>query len=164
MPYKGAIGFQRMTNLMMNVFIGIVLGCVFLFMSHDVGSMTAGEIARTFCQSLIMSIPVGYAVGDFLPTMKWAQKLVEKLHVGGKLARHFLICMTLALVNVTVILVVCMFIVLLANVGVADVLKVVASLWLPAVVAGFVAIFVLLPVAQKLASKISEFDPLTAAG
>lgn len=148
-----------MTNLFMNVFIGIVLGCVLLFLSHDVGSMSAGEVARTFFQSLVMSIPVGYAVGDFLPTIDWGRRVAKMLHADGRLASHLAVSLTLAVVNVTVILTVCMLIVLIANVGIAEVLKVVAALWLPAVASGFVAIFALLPVAQRLASKASGYVP-----
>lgn len=163
MPSKGPIGFQRMTSLFMNVFIGVVLGCVFLFLSHDVGAMNMDEIVRAFCQSLIMSIPVGYAVGDFLPTMAWGQKLASTLHADGKFSSHFVVSLTLAVVNVTVILTVCMFIALLANVGVAEVLNVIAALWAPAVGFGFVAIFALLPVAQRMAARISGFDPAAVA-
>lgn len=163
MPSKGPIGFQRMTSLFMNVFIGIVLGCVFLFLSNDVATMSAGEVARTFFRSLVMSIPVGYAVGDFLPTIDWGHRLTKMLHVNGRLAGHMVVSLTLAVVNVTAILTVCMLIVLVASVGIAEVLKVVVALWLPAVASGFVAIFVLLPVAQRLASKASGYVPDTVA-
>lgn len=146
----------------MNIFIGLVLGCVFLFLSHDVSAMTVDELSRTFLQSLIMSIPVGYAVGDFLPSMAWGQKLAVLVHAKSRFANHLVISLTLAFVNVTIILSMCMFIALLANMGVMDVLAIIGMLWAPAVVSGFVAIFVLLPVAQKIASKISGFDPSTA--
>lgn len=152
-----------MTKLLMNIFIGLVLGCVFLFLSHDVTSMAMDEIARTFCQSLVMSIPVGYAVGDFLPTMAWGQKLAAALHATGRLASHLVVSLTLAVVNVTVILTACMFIVMLASTSVGDVLGIVAMLWAPAVASGFLAIFALLPVAQGLATKISGFDPMAEA-
>lgn len=159
MSNKGPVGFQRMTSLFMNIFIGIVLGCVFLFLSHDVSAMQASEIARTFIQSLVMSIPVGYAVGDFLPAMEWGQKLAKRLHATSGVAMHLVISLTLAFVNVTVILTLCMFIALLASMNALDVLAVIGTLWLPAVLAGFAAIFALLPVAQKIASKISGFNP-----
>ena len=46
--------------------------------------------------------------------------------------------------------------------SVVDVLAIISALWLPAVLAGFVAIFALLPVAQKIAAKISGFSPESA--
>ena len=162
MSNKGPVGFQRMTSLFMNIFIGIVLGSVFLFLSHDVSVMQVDEIVRTFVQSLIMSIPVGYAVGDFLPTMEWGQKIARRLRVTSKPARHLVVSLTLAVVNVTIILTLCMFIALLANMSVVDVLAIISALWLPAVLAGFVAIFALLPGAQKIAAKISGFSPESA--
>ena len=121
--------------------------------------MQANEIARVFIQSLIMSIPVGYAVGDFLPSMEWGQRIAERLHATSRFARHLVISLTLAIVNITVILTLCMLIALLANMNVVDVIAIIGTLWAPAVLAGFVAILALLPVAQKLASKVSGFSP-----
>lgn len=162
MSNKGLIGFQRLTSLFMNIFIGLVLGCVFLLLSHDVSTMTIDELTRTFLQSLIMSIPVGYAVGDFLPSMVWGQKLAALVRAKGRFANHLVVSLTLALVNVTIILTMCMLIALLANMGFMDVFAIIGMLWVPAVISGFVAIFALLPVAQKIASKISGFNPSAA--
>ena len=159
MPYKGPIGYARITSLMMNVFIGLVLGTLFLALTHDMATMSADEMIRAFCQSLIMSVLVGYAVGDFLPTMSIADRINNSLKLKSRLARHFVTSVTLSIINVTIILTLCMVIALLAVMPLIGVVEVIISLWAPAVGVGFVAIFALLPVAQAVATKASGFDP-----
>lgn len=159
MPNKGPVGFARFTSLFMNLVIGIVLGVLFLFLTHDLGTMPPDEIARCFCQSLIMSVLVGYAAADFLPSMQIAQRICDSFKVKSSAARHLITSTVLALVNITVILTLCMFIALLAIMSPSDVIAIIVSLWVPAVVVGFLAILVFLPLAQWLAAKISGFSP-----
>lgn len=162
MPYKGPIGFARITSLMMNIFIGLVLGALFLVLTHDLAAMSTDEIIRSFCQSLIMSVLVGYAAGDFLPTMSVANKIANALHAKSSLLRHFITSLTLAIINITVILTLCMLIALLAVMPLIGVVQVIISLWPPAVGIGFVAIFATLPVAQMVATRASGFNPKEA--
>lgn len=162
MPYKGPIGYARITSLIMNVFIGIVLGTLFLVLTNDVSTMSPDEIARAFAQSLIMSVLVGYAAGDFLPTMGIAQRIADAVGAKSRLLRHFITSVTLAIINITVILTLCMLIALLAIMPLMGVLDVIVSLWVPAIGIGFVAIFALLPVAQWIATRTSGFDPEAA--
>lgn len=61
--------------------------------------------------------------------------------------------------NITVILTFCMLVMLLAVMPFMGVLQVVASLWPPAIGVGFISIFALLPVAQKVAARVSGFNP-----
>lgn len=158
MPNNGPIGYARITNFMMNVFIGIVLGIVLLALTSDLSSTSLQDIVRSFSQSLVMSVLVGYAVGDYLPTMQLAQALAEKMKVVGVL-RHVVIGFVLGLVNVTVILSVCMFTVLVKEVGIAGVAAAIVSLWPWAVGSGIVSIILFLPLSQRIAAKVSDFTP-----
>jgi len=158
MPSKGPIGFARITSLMMNVFIGIVLGIVLLVLTSDVSAMSPSDIARSFFQSLVMSVLVGYAVGDFVPSMQLAQLTARKLKARGFL-RHLVVSFMLGLVNVSIILSICMFIVLVKDAGIIGVVMAVVSLWPCAVGSGIVAIVLFLPLSQRIASKVSGFTP-----
>lgn len=158
MPNKGPIGYARITSLMMNVFIGIVLGIVLLVLTSDVSAMPLCDITRSFSQSLVMSMLVGYAVGDFLPSMQLAQLAARKIRARG-LLRHVTISTVLGLVNITAILSICMFIVLVKDAGIAGVAMAVVSLWPCAASSGIVAIVLFLPLSQRIAAKVSGFTP-----
>lgn len=161
MNNKGPIGFARFTSLFMSVFIGIVLGIVLLVLGQDVSAMSPEQIVLSIVQSLAMSIPIGYAVSDFLPSMQIGERLADA--IGAKsVARHLVVSLVLGVVNITIILALCMIIVFLAGAGFSGAFGAFASLWLPAVIAGTIAIAVTLPLAKKIASAISGFSPAEA--
>lgn len=157
MPYTGEIGFARMTNLMMNVFIGIVLGLTFLFVTNDVASTPPLDLAMSFVQAFVLSVCVGYAMGDMIPTLNIANKLCAKLGLKQGLVSHLLTSLVLDVVNVSVILCFCMFINIVKEGGFGMVCQVVASLWPIAMVAGFVGIACTLKLAMAIGARISGF-------
>ena len=110
MSFKGEVGFARMTNLMMNVFIGIVLGMTFLFVTNDVAMTPAATLAISFAQAFVLSVCVGYAMGDIVPTLGLAQRICGALGLKSGLLRHLVTCAVLDVVNVSIILCLCMFI------------------------------------------------------
>lgn len=158
MPYKGLLGFKRMTNLFMNLFMGLVLGIVLLFLINDVSTMNAQSTARTYVQSLIMSVFVGYALGDFIPALDIGRQCAGRLHMKRGWSKHLVMSFIVAVINVTLILCICMIIVLFREGGIDAVAMMIVQTWLPAVLAGFVAISVFLPLAMKMAAAISGFQ------
>lgn len=159
MPYDGPIGFARITSLIMNVFVGVVLGLVFMVLTYDPSSASAGSLARGFLQSLVMSVPVGYAISDFVPSMRIANSVADALRLKRGLLRHCVTCCIFGTANVTLIFSSCMTIMLLKDAGVMGVANAIAAMWAPAVASGVVAIILLLPVAQGVASRVSGFSP-----
>ena len=97
MPYKGEIGFARLTNLMMNVFIGLVLGLTFLFVANDVSTTSTQELAIGFLQAFVLSVCVGYAMGDIIPTLGIAQKVCDALGLQSGFMRHLVTSLILSL-------------------------------------------------------------------
>ena len=164
MPYKGEIGFVRLTNLMMNVFIGLVLGLTFLFVANDVSTTSTQELAIGFLQAFVLSVCVGYAMGDIIPTLGIAQKVCDALGLQSGFMRHLVTSLILSLVNVTVILCLCMFINIVKEGGFGVVCQVVVQLWPIAIAAGFLGIACTLKLAMAIASRLSGFDPSMASG
>lgn len=164
MSFKGEVGFARMTNLMMNVFIGIVLGMTFLFVTNDVAMTPAATLAISFAQAFVLSVCVGYAMGDIIPTLGIAQKVCDALGLQSGFMRHLVTSLILSLVNVTVILCLCMFINIVKEGGFGVVCQVVVQLWPIAIAAGFLGIACTLKLAMAIASRLSGFDPSMASG
>ena len=159
MSFKGPVGFARMTNLMMNVFIGIVLGATFLVVTNDLSSTPLSQLVANFLQAFVLSVCVGYALGDILPSMSLAQAACAKLNLKSGIASHLLMSLILDLINVSCILWVCMFINLFLTGGMGFVASVVVKLWPIALASGFVGIAATLKLAMTIASAASGFNP-----
>lgn len=159
MSFKGEVGFARMTNLMMNIFIGIVLGVTFLFVTNNVAMTPAATLAISFVQAFVLSVCVGYAMGDIIPTLGLAQRICGALGLKSGLLRHLVTCAVLDVVNVSIILCLCMFINIVKDGGIATAVAVIAQLWPIAMLAGFVGIACTLKAAMAIGSLVSGYRP-----
>jgi hypothetical protein len=162
MSFQGMTGFARLTNLLMNLVLGCTLALV-LLLSVQIQTGLSVFNPTAFFQALLLSTCVGYTFGDLIPTLMWGERLTSILRIKRGLARHIVVSAVLDLVNVSCILAICSLINTIAEGGIAGTIAFFLQVYPAALVAGFLAILLVLPAAQKIASGISGFKPESQA-
>ena len=76
---------MQIVNFLMNIFIGITLNVV--------GNILSGHPIvpfLSFMQSMVVSIGIGFTIGELLPAIPWGHAIAAKLHVTDGLPHHIL--------------------------------------------------------------------------
>jgi hypothetical protein len=158
MSFQGMTGFARLTNLLMNLALGCTLALV-LLLSVQIQTGLPVFSLTAFFQALLLSTCVGYTFGDLIPTLMWGERFAVALRIKRGLARHVVISAVLDLVNVSCILAICSLINTIAEGGITGTIAFFLQAYPTALLSGFLAILLVLPLAQKIASGISGFKP-----
>lgn len=131
--------FGTIMNLGMNTVLGVVLTSVALTLLNVLTPLA-------FIQNFILSLAMGFLVGDLMPAPVWGEKLADALGCKGKFMRHLIVTIVISLLMVTVISLLCQFI----SFGTK-----MMPIWLKCIpyLLGFgsVAIFIALPIVLKIA-------------
>lgn len=153
MVFKGPAGFQRIIYIAMNVVIGILLSTALtVLVMHQPLSVLGVAV------SALTSFFIGYVVSDLVPAMAWGQSLAGRMGLKG-IGAHFVSSAVLAFFMGTLILLFMAVINVLPEAGVEGFAGFFASAYLLVLAAAYVAILVFLPLATRLATSISGFDP-----
>lgn len=139
--------FGAIINLFMNIIVGIILAFTALKLMNALSPMA-------FIQSFIMSLAVGYFVGDLLPAVEWGNKLADVVAGKNAFMRHLVSSVVLGFCLVIAISLICQFI----SFGTK-----MLPIWLLCIpyflVFGTLAIFIFVPIITKLAIILTGFDP-----
>lgn len=161
--FKGPNGFGRMMNILMCVVMCVVLSVV-IPIAVEAGLGVTGVLTPVgFVQGFVLSYFVSYLWGDLLPAVVWGGKLAGALKARGIVA-HVIKCIVVALVYITVISFSMAFVNNIAEGGMAATMSFWLMIYPAALVSGFVAIVLLLPLCQRIAVLASGFDPTVASG
>ena len=156
--YRGPEGFARWMSIWMNVFLNIVLNVAAPLAVESATGAVGLLTFASFLQGFVMGTFIGLACADLIPAFKWATALSDKLHLK-KVASHFVSSAVLALVFTTVLLFIISFINNIATGGMGAVFGFFILIYPSVLLYAYIAMLVILPVAQKLASLFSGFDP-----
>ena len=161
---KGPAWFGRIVNCIMNILMCALLATYVLWTVQNIPGNENLPILTplSWFVSFIDSFFVGMFIGDWIPGHAWGQKLASARHIKNGLLRHLVSVAVLAVTMVTTISFICTFIANVQTVGMQGVI----SSWLmvyPVLLgAGYVLQLFTLPLAFKLATAISGFDPASA--
>ncbi|PJI09169.1 MULTISPECIES: hypothetical protein [Clostridium] len=95
--------FGTIMNLGMNAILGVVLTSVALTLLNAL-------IPLVFIQNFILSLAIGFFVGDLIPAPALGEKLADALGCKGKFMRHLISTIVISLLMVTIISFLCQFI------------------------------------------------------
>ncbi len=139
--------FGPVINLCMNIVVGALLGYLAL-------SMSGGFNGLAFVQSLLISMGVGYLLGDWLPAYAIGQKLADKLKIKNGILRHAVATLVLCAIFVTLVSFVCMFIAFGPSMF---------PIWTSVLPVywgvGYIALLIAMPISMKIATALTGFDP-----
>lgn len=131
--------FGTIMSLGMNAVLGVVLTSVALKLLNAL-------IPLVFIQNFILSLAIGFLVGELIPAPALGEKLADALGCKGKFMRHLISTIVISLLMVTIISFLCQFI----SFG-----NKMMPIWLKCIpyLLGFgtVAIFIALPIVLKIA-------------
>lgn len=153
MVFKGPAGFQRVIYITMNIVIGILLSIALtaLVMHQPLNALSIAISALT-------SFFIGYVVSDLVPAMSWGQALAGRMGLTG-IAAHFVSSAVLAFFMGTFILLFMAVINVLPTAGIGGFAGFFVGSYPLVLAAAYVAILIFLPLAMKLASSVSGFNP-----
>lgn len=158
MKLKGPDGFNRITSILFNLTIGVIVGaCVLVSVQGMPGN--AAELAAmlpAWARSTILGFFVGFTMTDLVPAMDWARRLVRALCIESALLAHLVISIVLGSVMGVCILFFCSLINNMLSGGVMS------FFWaqLPVVLAGATgAVITFLKPVTMVAAKVSGFNP-----
>lgn len=153
MVFKGPAGFQRVIYIVMNIVIGILLSIALtVFVMHQPLSVLGIAI------SALTSFFIGYVASDLIPAMAWGQELAGRMGLTG-VAAHFISSAVLAFFMGTLILLFMAVINVLPTAGVTGLVGFFISAYPLVLIAAYVAILIFLPLAMRIATSISGFNP-----
>ncbi|WP_234122553.1 hypothetical protein [Clostridium hydrogenum] len=139
--------FGSIMNFGMNLIIGIVMTTVALNLLHAVSLIA-------FFQNVILSLGIGYLVGDLLPAVAWGDKLANALGCKNKFLRHLVSSLVIGFCLITVISLICQFIAFGTGM---------MPIWLKCIpyfyVFGTLAILIAIPIVLKIAILLTGFNP-----
>ena len=161
MFFKGPAWYGRIVNGFMNLIMCALLSAYVLWVNQNIPGNEALPIFTPlgFAVSLVMSFCVGMFVGDWVPALNWGKKLAAALHIKNKVAVHFVSVLILALVMVTSISFICTWINTVQTGGMEGTMAGWTMVYPFLIVSGYVVELICLPIAFKLATAISGFDP-----
>ena len=161
MIFKGPGGFGRVLNIVMCIVMCVVLSVIILSTMQGVpGNETLPIFTLLgFGVSFLMSFCVGYVVGDLFPALSWGRKLCDAFHIENKIAVHAVSSFVLAFTLITLVSVSCVWMTNAQSLGLDACVGIWMMVYPPLLGAGYLVILVILPLAMRLASAISGFDP-----
>lgn len=123
---------ENFVNLLINIVMGIVLGITGQFLQ-------GGFSALAFCQSFVLSMGIGYLIGNYIPIMKIGKIFAHMLGAKKGIAEYILSTFVVAVAMVILITFFCVFV----QTGNA-VFTVFCKMILPFLLVGIIAIELLL--------------------
>lgn len=164
MTFKGPGGFGRIVNGIMNIVMCALLSFYVLWtVQHIPGNETLPILTPLgFFVSFVESFCVGMLIGDFVPALGWGRKLAASLKIKNRIAVHFVSVAVLAFVMITSISFICTWLNNVQTTGMAGTWASWTMVYPVLLIAGYIAQLATLPLAMKIASAISGFDPAAA--
>ncbi len=158
---KGPAGYASIVNIGMNIILGALISCIVLWYMGTL--MPVPFTAEGVIGSTVSSFFVGFCVGTLLPIMDWAFAIGRALHVKSGAIQYVICSATLGICMGVCICVGNAIISQISMGGWGAVGAFIAGyLWL-IVISAIVLVLVFLKPVQKLAEKISGFNPAQAA-
>lgn len=161
MIFKGPGGFGRVLNIVMCMVMCVVLSVIILSTVQGIPGNESLPIFTLlgFGVSFLMSFCAGYVVGDLFPALSWGRKLCAVLHIENKVVAHIVSSLVLAFTLITLVSVSCVWMTNAQSLGLGACVGIWMMVYPPLLGAGYLVILVTLPLAMRLASAISGFDP-----
>lgn len=163
MVFKGPAGYGRILNTFMNIIICGVMTYYVMYLNQQANPGVPILTPPSYIAGLVSSFCVGYYIGDTVPGWRWGTSAAVKLGIQKerKLLGFIVCCVVHAFCMCTLIPLVCDFINVFPLGGFAGVAAAFTGPYFVILGIGFVLMLVFMPIAMKLATAISGFDPST---
>lgn len=154
---KGPLGFGKMVNILMNLFVGFLVSIVVVV------TIGAPLLPNIVLQSWFCSFIIGYTFGDLVPIASLGPSICRKAGIRARGGVYVISSLCLGIYFGTVILLGMSIINNLSTAGWGAVFGFFGSMWIIVVVAAVVSVLLVFWLAQIIARGVSGFDPAKAA-
>lgn len=149
---KGEAGFAKLTNMFMNLFLGILVSTVVLRISQNLTPIN-------LFQGAVLAFCVGYTVGDLVPVMSWGYRLAAALNIKNKIGHYFIVAVVLGASIGFFLCIILGFINVVTVAGFTGVLDFIVHFMAIIVAVASVLVLILLYPVMRLTAFISGFSP-----
>lgn len=162
---KGPVWFGRWVNCIMNILMCALLATYVLWtVQHVPGNESLPILTPlSWFVSFIDSFFIGMFIGDWIPALNWGNKLADALKLKGGFLRHIVSVAVLAVVMITCVSFLACYISNIQTLGWEGFVGTWTMVYPVLLILGFVLEAITLPLAFKMATAISGFDPAKAA-